>query len=194
MLMPAGDLKSDLRSLNPSIFASKWMFERVPHIFENDLDVYIAWKHQLGTLLAVDPRAIIVVGSAAVGSSLNPAKNLRPLQKDSDVDIAIVSAHHFEVVWNWLRNLGAERYRFPRDVQSWIDEHRKRLLYWGIIATDRLLPLTPLAPRWVNALSAMSKKPPTVRREINVRLYMDFNALRAYHVSGIRELQQKLNA
>lgn len=146
----------------------------------------------LGALLEVDPRAMTIIGSAAVGSSLNPARKLKPFRAESDVDIAIVSRHHFEIVWRWLRSLGSERYKFPADAQWWINEHRERLLYWGVIATDRLLPLTPLAPGWVDALSEMSKVIPTVGREIKVRIYTDFEALRAYHVSGVKDLQQRL--
>ncbi len=191
--MPTANIKNDLLTLRPELFASKWIFERVPYVFKTDSDAHIEWKHKLGTLLDVDPRDIIVVGSAACGASLNPAKNLKVFQQNSDVDVAVVSAHHFNIVWQWMRGLGAERYRFTQDAQNWIEEHRTRLLYWGVIATDRLLPLTPLAPRWVNALVQMAKTKPTEGRDINVRLYMDFKALRAYHVSGIKEMQQKLN-
>jgi predicted nucleotidyltransferase len=192
--VPPVDLKSDLFSIPPGVFASRWIFERTPHVFAADHESYISWKHDLGDAIEVDPRAIILVGSAAVGSSLSPYKNLKPFDDDSDIDVAVVSAHHFNILWHWLRNLGSERYKFPADAQRWIDEHRKRLVYWGVIATDRLLPLTPLASRWVPALEKMSKRSPAEGREINIRLYMDFDALRAYQALGIRELREKLTS
>src|SRR4029079_6408600 len=98
------------------------------------------WKHRLGRLIEVDPRAILFVGRAAAGMSFNPKANLRPFRRASDIDIAIVSAHHFDLLWRWMRSLGARKYAFQEDVQKWIDEHRTRLVYWGVIETDRILP------------------------------------------------------
>lgn len=192
--MPVNDLKTDLMSATPALFASKWIFERTPHIFGSDRDSYILWKHRLGELIDVDPLSIGLVGSAAVGASLNPYKNLKPFDDDSDVDVSVVSGHYFNIVWRWLRGLGPERYGYAPSAQDWIKEHRQRLLYWGVIATDRLLPLTPLATIWVTALASISKLPPINGREVNIRLYADFDALRAYHVNSIRQLRQNLSA
>jgi hypothetical protein len=166
------------------------MFERVPHVFGNDLDAYITWKHQLGVLINVDPRAILLVGTAAVGTSLNPHKNFKAFDKNSDIDVAIVSAHHFDIIWRWFRNLGADYHRLPTDAKEAVDLHRDHYLYWGVIATDKVLHHTPLAQRWVQALEQMSKCKPTIGREIKARLYIDFDALRAYHVNGIGQIQK----
>jgi hypothetical protein len=58
------------------------------------------------------------VGSASAGFSLSPQRALQPFRDRSDVDIAAVSAHHFDIVWRWLRSLGAERYKLPQYVQK----------------------------------------------------------------------------
>lgn len=191
--MQIDTLKNELLSLPPALFTSRWIFERTPHVFGANHNSYIDWKHKLGGLLKVDPKAIIVVGSAAVGSSLNPTKKLRRFQRSSDVDVAVVSRYHFDILWYWLRNLGSDRYKYPSDAQRWIDDHRERLVYWGVIATDRILSLTPLASEWVTALSEMAKTAPTIGRDINVRLFMDFDALRAYSIRGIKQLQQQMS-
>ncbi len=37
----------DLLSKPPEKIASYWMLERIPHAFNNDLELYINWKHAL---------------------------------------------------------------------------------------------------------------------------------------------------
>lgn len=191
--MPAlpEELRRDLTEMPLSDFLSRWMFERVPHIFGADFASYIRWKHLLGDLLGVDPRATMLVGSSAVGTSLNPHKNFRSFNIDSDVDIAIVSAHHFDILWRWLRNLGSNYHALPSDGKAAVDEHRSSHLYWGVMATDKLLPHSPLAAKWVPALTQMSKVDPTRNRDIKARVYVDFDALRAYHLQGAQKARTK---
>src|SRR5437867_2216858 len=129
-------LRADLLELQPDFFASKWVIERIPYIFGDDSVAFWTWKHKLARLLDVDAASLLIVGSAAVGVSLSPNKNFRKFEAASDVDVAVVSNHHFDLVWRWLRALGAERYKWPVEVQRAIDEHRRRLVYWGIMATD----------------------------------------------------------
>lgn len=186
------EVRQDLATLTPALFSSKWVIERVPHVFDGDAEKFRGWKHSLCEELKVDPACLLVVGSATVGISLSPYKNLKAFADTSDVDIAVVSTYYFDIVWRWLRNLGAERYALPPDVQHSIREHRERLVYWGIVATDKLLAYTPLGPSWVPALAKVMKEGKTAGRDVKIRLYRDFEALRAYQVNTIRELNRKL--
>jgi hypothetical protein len=183
-------IKADLLSLPLSYFVSKWVFERTPYLFNEDRELFLTWKHKLADSLGCDPTAMLLVGSSAVGVSLNPRKRLRELTDDSDVDVALVSEHHFAILWYWLRHLGARRYDFPHNVRSWIAEHKKRLVYWGLIATDQILPYTPLGSQWVKALADVSALAPVSGREVNIRVYRDFEALRAYAIDGLTDLRR----
>ena len=192
MAAASPDIRVDLGALSTAIFVSRWILERVPHVFDGDAAAYIAWKHELGDRIGVDARAIVLVGSAATGFSLSPERPLKPFDAKSDVDVAVVSPHHFDIVWRWLRNLGSERYGFPGYVQAQIDDHRQRLVYWGAIATDRLLQHTPLGKTWVPALADVAKMLPGGTREVNIRLFREFDALRAYQVHGCNEVKTKI--
>ena len=176
----------------PSAFVSRWLLERVPFAFGDDLDTYLAWKHGLAEKLTVDPKAITLVGTAAIGTSLNPHKNFKDFDDESDIDVAVVSQYHFNILWRWMRGLGAAYYGLPAPARNAVDRHRENYVFWGTIATDRLLPHTPLATEWVPALDSMSSVDPTKGREIKARLYADFDSLRAYHAKGILTLRQKL--
>jgi hypothetical protein len=85
------ELRQDILAHSSSYITSKWIIERIPYVFSNDMHSYISWKSELSSRIEVDGRAISVVGSSAVGCSLSPDKPLREFSKDSDIDIAMVS-------------------------------------------------------------------------------------------------------
>jgi len=182
------EIISDLRTLSPERFVSMRVLEPIPFIFNGDGDAYREWRHDLGTRLKVDPRALAIVGSAAAGVSLSPRKNLAPFHADSDVDVAVISMVHFELGWQWLRQLGADLYALPPDARASVKDHRERLIYWATIATDVLIGHMPVGTAWVPALAAIAQVTPPSARTVNVRLYRDFEALRAYQAHGVTEL------
>lgn len=185
-----GDFLQDLNSLPLGVVAGKWILERTPYFFERDVDRYRAWRHSLGTALEVDPLSVVVTGSAAVGFSVSPNKNLKPFLASSDVDVALVSEHYFLLAWRYLRRLGSKRLSFaPRERQS-VDDHRRRLIYWGTVATDRILQRLPFGKEWVPVLERCSAESPCCGRAVNARLYRDFEALRAYQVESLRQLRE----
>lgn len=134
---------TELQESPLSLLASKWILARVPHIFESDDLSYIVWKETLSEHIGVDSSSITFTGSASIGFSLNPSKGFRSFDDDSDVDIAIISQHYFDLSWHYLRSLGVERYQFTPTQQRSIEDHARRLIYWGTIATDRIIEILP---------------------------------------------------
>ena len=151
---------SDLRNRPLSFVFSKWILDRTPHIFEGERVKGIEWRHQLAAELGVDSHAISIIGTAALGFSLNPNKNFKYYDENSDIDLAIISHHHFEIGWNFLRNLGSEYYSLNGKQKAIIDDHRTRLIYWGTVATDKILPILPFGKKWHTCLSIASQKHP----------------------------------
>jgi hypothetical protein len=191
--MTAATIKTHLRELEPSTFASKYIFESIPHVFGGDVDAYIAWKSAFGAGIAVDPRAIAITGSASVGISLNPFKGLKAFDGTSDVDVAVVSFHHFEVAWRHLRLMtSAERGRLTERQREAVRAHVDRFIYWGTVATDRIIEILPFHLRWTVALNDMAGMHPTAGREINARIYRDFESLRAYQLTSVQNARGKL--
>lgn len=168
------------------------LFESVPHVFGGDSEQWWQWKTELAEDLEVDAYSVLLVGSAAVGMSLNPQKNGKPFDEGSDIDIAVVSTRHFEIAWYWLRNLGARRFRLPQRVQVDVKDHAPTYVYFGAIATDRILPHLDFGPQWVKALDRASHRDPTADRSVKIRLYRDIAALRSYQVRSIRKAREAL--
>jgi hypothetical protein len=188
-------IKNHLGTLSPEAFASRYLFESIPYVFGTDLDAYIRWKAQLGRHLEVDPRAMAIIGSAGVGLSLAPNSGLKPFGPSSDIDVAVVSAHHFEIAWRHLRSLsGSVRMSLDPRQKEALSEHVTKLIYFGAVATDRILDLLPFAQPWLIGLSKMAGVDPTASRAINARVYRDFDSLRKYQMKSVRAAQEDLRA
>lgn len=185
-------LVDDIIKESVTYTTSKWIIERIPFIFNNDLDNYIDWKERLSNLIGVDSKAIVFTGSSSVGFSLNPRNNFKAFESNSDIDVAIISSHYFDIAWHFLRNIGPKFYRFKPNVQNAITEHRERFIYHGTIATDRIVHILPFGKEWVNAMNEMRKIDPTKDRDINFRIYKDFEALKSYQIMGIIKAKDQL--
>lgn len=179
----------DLITSPPDIIASLWILNRIPFPFEDDAKSYEAWRKKLANLVEVDASEIMITGSGAFGISLNPNKNFRAFDENSDIDVAIVSEYFFNVSWRCLRNMGTKRHGMSQAAKQSIKDHVERYIYWGTIATDKILPHLPFGKVWSAALEEMSKETPTKNREIKARIYKDFDSLRTYQVNNLKNLR-----
>lgn len=179
----------DLTTHPSDLLASIWIINRIPLIFNQDIKEYARWRHALAKSIGVDASAILITGSAAFGISLNPYKNFKFFDENSDIDVAVISDYHFTEAWRTLRNIGPKRHSFSQKIKQSIKDHVDRYIYWGTIATDKLLPLFPFGPQWKIALDEAAQSPPTSGRTINIRLYKDLDSLRAYQVNNLDNLR-----
>ncbi len=182
-------LIESLRTESPVAFVDNHLFDRIPVIFEDDRSLFIRWKRLLAEKIEVDPACITIVGSAAIGTSLNPNKNFKQFDHTSDVDVAIISPYHFTTAWRYLRMNGGRRLRVDARTRIAWDEHVSRFIYWGTIATDRLLGVLPFGLQWLTALSKMAQQAPTLGRSVNLRIYADYDSLRSYQLLAVRTLR-----
>lgn len=90
------DARRELESLPTSTFITKWIFEHTPFIFSDSMTDYISWREALAMKFKVDPSDIIITGSACLGFSINPGKNFKIFNDDSDIDVSIVSNYYFD--------------------------------------------------------------------------------------------------
>jgi hypothetical protein len=181
-----------LKRDSASKFLEEHIFDRVPHVFDTDRALFVSWKRALAEAIEVDPACLTVVGGAAVGNSLSPGKNFKAFDDGSDVDVAVVSHYHFTVAWRYLRTNSVRRMRLDERTRIAWDDHVKRYIYWGTIATDKLLGVLPFGMQWLKARTGMSSIDPTKGRAVNFRIYADFEALRSYQMMSIKTLRDSL--
>ena len=136
---------TELLSKPPELIASVWSTDRIPFLFRDDKEHYATWRHQFAKGLGVDPSSLIVTGSSAFGVSLNPNKNYRFFDVESDVDVTVISDYHFTNAWRALRNLGVGIHKLQPAAKQSVKDHVNRYIYWGTFATERILHILPFA-------------------------------------------------
>lgn len=181
----------ELMEKPPELVASVWIIDRIPILFEKSVERYAVWRSALAKGLGVDPSSLIITGSSAFGISLNPYKNFKYFDESSDIDVAVISEHHFGLAWRSLRNLGSTIHGLSPAIKQSVRAHVECYIYWGTIATDRILPILPFGKEWGIALNEARNIEPTKGRVINARIYRDFDSLRAYQVNNLRTLRSQ---
>ena len=177
-------LINDCAQKSYEIVVSKWIVEKTPAVFNGNREEYLRIKSLIAQGLKVDMCSVVFVGSSCTGFSLNPTKNFKEFDESSDIDIAIISHHHFNIAWRWMRQVdlstlkGNERYA--------VNQHRKHFVFDGKIATDLVLPLMPFGAEWGAVLAAISNEPVFGGRDIHFRLYQDHRSLIDYHVNNVK--------
>src|SRR5690348_8631414 len=163
------------------IFVDTFVVDASPLVFR-DRHAYHAWRRSLAPLLDVDPAALHIVGSAVVGFSMAPGSGLAALRPDSDVDVAVISAYHFDLAWRALRAMTGGSFKLPARYRYSIRQHAPRDVFSGCIATDIILPVLPFRQQWMAARTRPEVVDPIGSRDINFRLYRDLDGLRAYQL------------
>lgn len=129
---------------------------------------------------------LFLVGSAAMGFSLAPAKAGRPFRSvdspaPSDLDVALVHSGVFQDAWGALTE--ADRMGLVRS-----DDRVRRGVYWGRIDEGRL-PRRTAVRRSVIALSAAIRRSHPYRgHKTSVRVYRRLVDLRYYTIDCFRKL------
>lgn len=180
---------ADLENKDESFVVSKWILHSTPFIFTDNIIKYIEWKESLSKRINVDSRAICLTGSSCIGFSLNPNKDFKYFDDKSDIDVAVISNYYFDISWHYLRNMGTKRYDLDSEQKLAVQEHVNRLIYWGTIATDKILTILPFGDEWFKALQEMSNEEITLGRDIKVRIYKDYEAFRAYNNQNVKKMK-----
>lgn len=181
-----------IKEKNSNEFISYYLFESIPFIF-SDVNQYIGWKNVLSEELELDNADIKVIGSAALGYSLNPEKKFKMFDESSDIDIALISPYYFDIAWRFMRDIKPSLfYKLNGRARYEISCHRKKYIYWGTIATDKILVYLPFARKFNGAIEKLSFIEPTKNYDINFRIYKDFTSLRLYQRNNLEKLQSAL--
>ena len=181
-----------IKEKNSNEFISYYLFESIPFIF-SDVNQYIGWKDILSEELELDNADIKIIGSAALGYSLNPEKKFKIFDESSDIDIALISPYYFDIAWRFMRDIKPSLfYKLNGRARYEISCHRKKYIYWGTIATDKILVYLPFARKFNRAIEKLSLIEPTKNYDINFRIYKDFTSLRLYQRNNLEKLQSAL--
>lgn len=184
---------NELVSTDPATFVLDSILKMTPALFQDEAE-HASWIGTLSGFLGIARDSLHLVGSARTGVSLNPNKQFRAFDERSDVDIAVISEHHFEEGWQHLRDWGARRLNLPREARWSYDNHKKRHVFWETIATDELIQFLPFGKRWLIAFADMAREGPSDGRVVKARIYRNLDALITYQIKGITRARVALRA
>lgn len=191
-LMVDKSLREDLKNMPSSEFISKWVIDAIPFVCVKNYALHAEWRHDIARQLKIDPNDIIMSGSASLGVSLSPHKLLREFNEKSDIDIGVISEHYFDIAWHELRRINMNEPKLTQAMSASIKEHRSRYIYWGTIATDRILPLLSFGSEWDKIMNSLQRYPCFENRTINFRIYKDNKSFRDYLIQGIAKCRDRL--
>lgn len=176
-------------------FVDQEIFARRPWIFAED-EAYSAWQASVATELALGPKSIRIVGSAATGFSLSPLKPGRPFRtapdafgRTSDIDIALIDPNLFAEAWNTI--VSFDRVRGLGKMGEDLKKIRVDV-YWGLVAQYSVPRNTNPARKFSTAIMVIGRRPPLRGYVVRCRVYRRIEDLRAYHVSSLRQLRAEL--
>ena len=187
------EIRNELMKVRSDIFVSRYIMDAVPFIFNDSFMEFIEWKHRIAEALKIDPRDIIITGSACLGVSLNPQKNFKKFDATSDIDIGIISPHYFDIAWHEIRNLDLT-YLDPR-CRTKINDHKNRLIFYGTIAMDQIWEKISFGMQWNDALTEIKLDygdDAIGNREWHYRIYMDHKAFRDYQINSINKAKGQI--
>lgn len=152
--------------------------------------------------LDIEHHNIWCTGSGALGFSLNPGKysheNNTPKLFDnrSDLDISIVSTHHFDVAWKELRERFYSYATEPDKEFSKKMQMQRKKLFDGAIRTDMLLEDLSISARWIPAVRSMESWVADRfdrNTDVNFWIYRDIWSARNYIAAGARKLKGQIS-
>lgn len=180
---------SDLRMIDSNEFVLNYLLGCKPHIFRAQCD-YNKWRLKVSEFIDVDPSSIHLSGSGAIGFSLNPSKNLKKFDINSDIDISVVSERHFKTSWRHLRKTNLRNPQLTATMVSAIKRHCTNNVYWGFISAHEILSILPFFRDWETAISWIRDNEPCKDRRIGFRLFGDFESLISHYERSITEINR----
>lgn len=147
----------------------------------------------------VDANGVFLIGSGAVGLSLNPSKiqqgRLAEFRVESDLDVALVSEVHFETAWRDLRRAAQPTLAATSSNLTKNLDWQKKKFFDGAIIANKLLPELSFGSPWLTAGVRMSERVATLldrEVEINYWIYRDYWSVRNYVAKGVVECRKKV--
>jgi len=185
-------IKKDIVDLQNSEFISKWIIDAIPFVCDQDYSLYLQWRHDVAKQIGIDPNDIFITGSACIGFSLSPHKMLSNFNSKSDIDVCIVSENYFNIAWYELRSIKPySEYMSLEKFRKAIDEHRTKYIYWGTIATDKILGMFSFGSKWSKLSEASHRFECFENRDINVRIYKDNKSFRDYTGLSVSDCRKR---
>ncbi|EJG0735695.1 hypothetical protein C4G28_RS22975 [Vibrio parahaemolyticus] len=149
---------------------------------------YDEFKLYMSHKLGLHVNNIAIVGSAKMGFSLSPSKDYRAFNDDSDIDLVVVSASTYKASWEAYLDLHHRGY-LPTYAPV------AKNIFKGFVSLKEIDSRADFFDEWTRKVEPLKKDFQTffgIPHEINYRVYDSWESVERYHLSGLKELKEKL--
>lgn len=200
MLFDINLMKKELIELEEKQFYIKyivkttnWYFSTYMN-FDNEamLETLDHFKEIVSEKLAISFHSAHIVGSAKIGYSLSPHKPFMPFHEEvlgapsSDLDVAVVSDHLFNLIWQKLRACYKTQYILNYNKVT-------STIFQGYINEKDISNISGIGQDLIDMFSPVTK---TLQDELNIihpityRIYRSWEDLEQYQISGLSKLKK----
>lgn len=149
---------------------------------ENWFDIYDQFKIFISKKLEVHYNDIAIAGSAKLGFSLNPTKNFRLFNEESDIDIIVISRKYFYLFWDSYRRDSYAEVRTPNFNKVCFGIFRKYIIFDGFKKNN----LDYL--KWLKKTQGFEKNLQLefeIENSIHYRIFESWDAAKDYYIASI---------
>ncbi len=186
--MKLEDLKKELNHYNTSRVANKFILSNTPVCFGGNIDLILELKEILSKLFNVHVKDIEIVGSAKLGLCLSSGRFGKLFDKESDIDLVLISSELFDQAWHELLELDFIYYKLKREEQKFLEESYQTI-HRGFISPDRLPPKCQFGVNWLKTFSELSGQSKFDYRKIRGRLFKNWWFAEKYYSIRLNELK-----
>ena len=206
MPMDLDSLKKDLITMSVEDFYVKhilksrnWYFTEHCHLDGSELiDKIDLFREIISRNFNVSFYSVKMVGSAKVGYSLSPYKDLKQFcaetssNEASDIDVAIVSDKLYNYYWDKIRIINNKNYYFPN---KFLYNTIARSIYKGFLNDKDICAFDDIRIEWekiVDPIGVALQRELKIFHPVTYRLYRNWEDLREYQLNGIIATKDRL--
>jgi hypothetical protein len=195
--MTVDDLKTQIRSADLEEFVDSVVLTTESPHFSSDQIRHVSTSLAAKFSIEIDSVQIRVVGSAKLGYGLFKKRTktgevlpaFRPFRPESDIDLAIISPHLYEIIWD---ELSTHANNFPW--MPWDSGKLGDYMVYGWLRPDHFPKNIRLrrCDDWWDVFRALSSDSRLGRRSIRGALYHSLDHLRRYQLRGLNQCRAEL--
>jgi hypothetical protein len=183
---------AELARKAPDELAAQYLARDDVTAFE-DVDAYRAFKDLVSVEIG-GAQSIAIVGTGNWRFSLNPEKNFKPFDENSDLDIAVVSPDLFNAIWQELRRVHRFNwYRMSQYVRQQLRRNGENV-YCGFVSPAWIPDSSSeLRYQYKSILNRLSNRSPG-KREVKMMYFKDRTEAVDYYKRGFAIAQRKVTS
>lgn len=184
-------LEKDISTVYEEHLLSNNAFCFSPSATIESINKYDDFKKDVAKLLNVHKHNVHIFGSGKLGFSLNPEKNLKDFDNQSDIDIAIVSEVEYKIFRDaYFEGFYNEQFNYQKHKKVTSAIFRRFIIFEGFTEKNDAYI------EWIEktgSFQSIIQMEYEIENDINYRIFKSWDAVRCYYEKSIKTCKEKLN-